>query len=299
MGCAQHQHLTGPRRTIFGAPTMNATTHPLKYGIWILSAALWAQTSQALELTFLDPVGDDNGAGTLRYPTSKEYVAGAFDLKSLKIADEGDEVVITVEFAKEITDPWVSKDWGGNGFSLQFVHVYFDLDGKRRQGERRALPGAWVEFEPDSYFEKVVLISPQPNTKISGEVAAKANWLKRRIVLPNRVEVRRQSLVAYVPKNALGTPSHKWGVQAFVLSNEGFAAKEDLLARKVNENEGEHRFGGGCDGFGDAHVVDLLTGTAKAEPSEVKLQHAMLSAFKCAETAQTAQLAKVAVVRLN
>jgi hypothetical protein len=31
-----------------------------------------------------------------------------------------------------------------------------------------------------------------------------------------------------------------------------------LLTRKVNEYEGQHRFGGGNDGDCDAHVMDVL-----------------------------------------
>ena len=43
-------------------------------------------------------------------------------------------------------------------------------------------------------------------------------------------------------------------------SNEGFPAGNDLLTRKVNEYEGQHRFGGGNDGDCDPHVMDILAG---------------------------------------
>ncbi len=41
-------------------------------------------------------------------------------------------------------------------------------------------------------------------------------------------------------------------------SNEGFPAATDLLTRKVNEYEGQHRWGGGNDGDCDPHVMDVL-----------------------------------------
>ena len=41
-------------------------------------------------------------------------------------------------------------------------------------------------------------------------------------------------------------------------SNEGFPADEDMLTRRVNEFEGQHRFGGGNDYMCDPHVMDLL-----------------------------------------
>ena len=78
-----------------------------------------------------------------------------------------------------------------------------------------------------------------------------------------------------------GDPS-QWGFQVVVQSNEGFPAGNDLLTRKVNEYEGQHRFGGGNDGDCDPHAIDILAGAGKGDASEVKAQHDMLS-YECAE----------------
>ena len=48
-------------------------------------------------------------------------------------------------------------------------------------------------------------------------------------------------------------------------ANEGFPAETDLLSRKVNEYEGQHRFGGGNDGDCDPHVMDLLEGSGATQ----------------------------------
>jgi len=64
-------------------------------------------------------------------------------------------------------------------------------------------------------------------------------------------------------------------------SNEGFPDKTDLLTRKVNESEGQHRFGGGTDYDADPHVIDILVpagGDAKAK------QHEILSKYNKAAT---------------
>ena len=263
-----------------------------------LGTCLIASAAAAAEpLSFQDPKGDDNGWGKGIYPTGKEYAAGAFDLTGLEIKEDGDMVVIEIEVASPLTDPWKSKEWGGNGFSLQFVHVYFDTDGKPRSGERRGVPGSWVEFSPDSYWEKVVLISPQPATKLRGEVEGKARFLSKKVIIPERTEARGRKIIARVKASELGKPSAKWGVQALMLSNEGFPDKEDILSRRTNEFEGEHRFGGGCDGVGDPQVMDLLIGDAKAAASEIAAQHEALSAYKCAETAKGATFAKIPMVR--
>ena len=248
-------------------------------------------------LSFQDPKGDDDGTGKTTYPTDKAYTPSAFDLTGLEIREDGDHVVFEVELAAPLTDPWNSKEWNGNGFSVQFVQIYLDLDGKPRKGERKAVPGAWVEFAPDSYWEKVVLISPQPNAKLIGEIDGKARWLKKQIVLPDRTEARGKKLIARVPIAEIGKPSKSWGVQALMLSNEGFPAAEDLLARRVNENPGDNRFGGGCDGLGDPQVLDLLAGKGKAEATEAEAQHKALAAHTCAEDPKKAKLAVISMVR--
>ena len=56
-------------------------------------------------------------------------------------------------------------------------------------------------------------------------------------------------------------------------SNEGFPAKTDLLTRKVNEYEGQHRFGGGNDGDCDPHVMDCLAGSGTGDKAEDRQQH--------------------------
>ena len=265
-------------------------------GVLVLGSAVPAYGSP---LRFQDPKGDDNGWGTATYPTGGDYTPGAFDLIGLEIREDGDYVVFEVELAKSVTDPWNSDDWGGNGFSLQFVQVYIDTDGKRRKGEKKGVPGSWVEFESSSYWEKVVLISPQPASKLKGEINAKAPYLKKRIIIPDRTEPRGKKLIARVSVKALGgKPTKKWGVQALVLSNEGYPAAEDLMARRVNEIAGEHRFGGGCDGFGDPQIIDMLTGSAKGAAEEVKLQHDLLAKFTCSEEPKKAKLARIPVVRL-
>ncbi|MGC4001515.1 MAG: glucodextranase DOMON-like domain-containing protein [Anaeromyxobacter sp.] len=65
-------------------------------------------------------------------------------------------------------------------------------------------------------------------------------------------------------------------------SNEGFPDKTDVLTRKVNEFEGQHRFGGGTDTDCDPHAIDILAGSAVGDPGEVQAQYDMLK-YECNE----------------
>jgi hypothetical protein len=79
-------------------------------------------------------------------------------------------------------------------------------------------------------------------------------------------------------------------------SNEGFPDKTDLLTRKVNEYEGQHRFGGGTDTDCDPHVMDVLAGKAVGDKSEIAAQHEML-AYECNPDGSVKKPATLKMVR--
>jgi carbohydrate-binding DOMON domain-containing protein len=231
-------------------------------------------------LVWADPEGDDNGPGTYKYPTNPEYKPKSFDLRKLEVTDKGDDVEIKVTLGATIEDPWNSKEWpdgGGNGFSLQFVQVYFDTDHQRGAGFTKPLPGlGHAQFADDEAWDKVVLISPQPRARLTAELKAKAGAMRGAAIVPKSTRASGKSLIAVVKKADLGQPSSKWGVQAVVQSNEGFPVGKDILTRPVNQTVGPHRFGGGDDGDCDPHVMDILAGVGKGDRGEVDAQHSTL-----------------------
>ena len=79
-------------------------------------------------------------------------------------------------------------------------------------------------------------------------------------------------------------------------SNEGFPAAGDLLTRKVNEYEGQHRFGGGNDGECDPHVMDILAGNGTGDPAEAEAQFKAL-AYECNPDGTAKKLATLPMVR--
>jgi hypothetical protein len=80
-----------------------------------------------------------------------------------------------------------------------------------------------------------------------------------------------------------------WGYQVVMQSNEGFPAETDLLSRKVNEYEGQHRFGGGNDGDCDAHVMDLLEGPGATQKD-------MLT-YTCGPTGESVKKATLKMIK--
>jgi len=253
----------------------------------LLAGLLAVLPARAADIVLNDPAGDDDGPGGYSYPTAPEYLPGSFDVTKVEIQDKGDKLKIKLHLKARVKDPWHSRDWPvrGNGFSLQMAFLFVDQDHRKGSGHTEGIPGLNVVFAPDSAWEKVVIISPQGNTRLKSEIQQKAKALAADIVLPLKVKASGRKLIATVAKRDLGSPAAGWGWQLVMQSNEGYPAKSDLLTRKVNQTGGPHRFGGGRDDDCDPHVIDLLAGSARGDQQEIDLQHQMLSKYACGKPA--------------
>ena len=238
--------------------------------------ALAAFAARAQEVVFKDPVGDDNGPGKYVYPTDKVYKPGSFDLTELRVTQKGDKVTFAISVNSDLEDPWAMP--APANFSVQEAFVFVKTG---KGGFTKGIPGLNVQFGPEDAWNKCVILSPQPAGRVKAEARDKAADLKEGIVVPPETTGKGRTITATVDKKDLGDGDiTKWGYQVAMQSNEGFPDKTDLLTRKVNEFEGQHRFGGGTDFDCDPHVMDVLAGQAKGDKSEIDEQHKML-AYEC------------------
>ncbi len=244
--------------------------------------------AHAADIVLEDPAGDDNGPGTFVYPTDPVYERGTFDLRKLTVKPGGDSTEFTVRMGRKVKDPWRSKEWDGNGFSLHMVFIF--LDTTPGKGRTEGVPGLNVTFDPAAGWEKVVILSPQPPKRIRSEIQGKAAGLAADVVIPIKTRSRGKEIVGVVDTKDLGgAPTAQWGYQVVVQSNEGYPASTDVLTRKVNEYEGPHRFGGGNDYDCDPHALDVLVSPARGSDGEKAGQHKVLGAYKCDEEGKGTQ----------
>jgi carbohydrate-binding DOMON domain-containing protein len=254
--------------------------------------AAMATMATAQEVTFKDPVGDDKGPGKYTYPTDPVYAPGSFDLKTVKIKKSGSKVDFDVTVAAKLEDPWNM----GVGFAVQMVFIFIDTGNKAAPHFTEGLPGLNIAFAPDSAWDKVVILSPQSAGRVKSEVSLKGGAMKDAVVVPTRTRGSNFTISASVDAAALGGGDPgTWGYQVVMQSNEGFPAPTDLLTRKVNEYEGQHRFGGGTDGDCDPHVMDVLAGKAQGAAEEAEEQFAML-AYQCNPDGTSKQKATLKLV---
>jgi len=241
--------------------------------------ALLAGSALAAKVEFKDPKGDDYGPGSYVYPTDAVYSPGSFDLVEFELEVDGENATIECTMDTRLEDPWRM----GGGFSVQMLFVFID---NAPGGHTATPPGLNVVIDESTAWDKCIILSPQTSARVQQEVEAKAASMAGDIVIPQRVKGSRSTIEAKFKAAELGATSDPatWKYQVFVQSNEGFPSGGDLLTRKVNEFEGQHRFGGGTDFDCDPHVMDILG------------DHAQLKDYECADDGSTKKHAVVKLV---
>lgn len=257
----------------------------------LAAALLGAPALAANKVSFKDPSGDDKGPGKYTYPTDTVYKRGSFDLTDFSLEKKGDKAEVTVGLNTTLENPWKMA----SGFSVQMIFVFIDTDGKEGSGSTDGLPGLNVKFAPAHAWDKAIIISPQDSSRVKAEVGSKAGAQKDNVIVPLRVKASGRKITATIDASGLQGEPSQWRYQVLVQSSEGFPSGNDLLTRKVNEYEGQHRFGGGNDGDCDPHVMDLLAGSAKGDASEAQAQYDML-AYECAEDGTAKKAATLTMV---
>jgi carbohydrate-binding DOMON domain-containing protein len=262
----------------------------------VLAGAIVAAPVAAQEVSFKDPIGDDNGPGGYTYPTDAVYKSGSFDLTGFRLKEKGKKATLEVDVNSTLEDPWSM----GTGFSVQMIFVFIDTDGKEGSGFTDGLPGLNVKFAPSSAWDRCVILSPQPQGRVKSEIEAKVPAdMRKALIVPVKVRGAARTISATIDAADLGSGDPaSWGYQVLMQSNEGFPAKTDLLTRKVNEYEGQHRFGGGNDQDCDPHVMDCLAGNGTGDKSEIDEQHKMLS-YECNEDGSPKKMAELTMVQVK
>ncbi len=112
-----------------------------------------AIAEEGIILEIDDPLNDDYGPGTYKYPTDKAFQGeGLFDITSFSITRVSEKYRFDLSFANLI-DPWGSI----HGFSLPLIEIYI---GKKGTGILELYKeGANIKLHPDYPWSRLLKIS--------------------------------------------------------------------------------------------------------------------------------------------
>ncbi|MDH4015037.1 MAG: hypothetical protein OEU33_13430, partial [Chromatiales bacterium] len=119
-----------------------------------------------------DIVGDDNGAGFLFYPNREDMRPGDLDIVWMRVENDDDGTWFTVRFRNPIQSPRGRVTMLGQTPLEQIVRhdfftfnldLYIDIDRVENSGILDTAPSREVRVDPDSAWERAVLLTPRPD----------------------------------------------------------------------------------------------------------------------------------------
>lgn len=295
------------------------TTNTLAVTVLLLAALAAAlappplQAADGVVFRLEDPRDDDHGDGTIRYPLSYyDLRPGALDLVAIEVRNEGDEAVFEVTFAGNVlkTDRRTIDIGGGNlddlarhDFFQQNVDIYIDTDRQPGSGGLNALPGRKANIDPQSAWERAVVLTPRPFDARTaterlllrelrqeldrGETPPEETQrlkesiptdVARHILFPNKIRVRGSKIIFQVPHEFLGGPAKAtWSYVIFssgaqvdqrfdVSADVGFARQESLFILPVAPGGAQERFGGARDDdYQQPPILDLIVAPGQSQ----------------------------------
>lgn len=221
--------------------------------VWsvLLFSLLWASPVGAAAVVYFemkDPLGDDYGYGSYRYPSNIAFqpYQGLFDITEFKVwSEKPGTIYFDTSFAK-ITNPWMAPE----GFIHQNLRILVDSIPGRGQTELPA-KGAYVSFNPKYGWDFCLKVVGWGNSQI---IVDDNGSFKQQPLMVEKLADNR-TIRASVPESLIGTPNRKWKYYVLVGSFDGFG--EDFF-RKVKKDHGEWVIGGGLDQNIEPQVLDIL-----------------------------------------
>ncbi len=223
-----------------------------------------------------DPVGDDNGLGTYKYPKDKVFQPGVFDLTKFTVINAGSKVVFITRVKNLGDNPWN----GPNGFCLQYVQIYIHMP-KSKLPENINTYGLNVTIDKKDAWQVALLLAPgwgsDPVPK--GQRAA-LYYSNGSIVVQNKVfkvyaDTLNNAIIAEVSKSLLPDVAGigNWSYTVFLTSYDGYGPDR---IRSFGVNAEEWVVGAGKQ-YASAivkndipRVMDLLAPSAQAQYEMLK-----------------------------
>ena len=222
--------------------------------------------------TLNDPRGDDQGDGSLVYPSRSDLKPGDLDLVSFSARAEDNGTMFEATFAKRIAIPEKRAiDAGGTtldsiarlGFYTFNIDVYIDTDRDSGSGSTSSLPGRMAQIASENAWERMILVTPRPHeavgrmkTLFEASSEAQLSKLKGRIdsddeiqikgrvakdirdhyFVPTQIRVLGSKISFLVPNSFLGGPAQNTWSYVVAVSAANLTERLDLASIGVKRS---------------------------------------------------------------
>lgn len=242
----------------------------LVMGIILVNVAVRYYQSERVIFEMSDPVGDDRGPGTYKYPIDSIFdpKKGHFDLTKFVFLQQKRYYIFDLHMGR-ISNPWGASE----GFSHPTAQIYISTDPDTGKIEtfREGANVSFSPLHPWKYLVKVVSFNNSAVYTSSDYVAfeGRTEGVKA-LVKPDKKTIR-----VIVPQNYLPGNPENWMFYVLIGSQDGQGPDN---FRRVMAKPSQWNFGGGTDTDYNPNVIDMLA-PDKGEHS----QQAMLSSYNVAE----------------
>lgn len=248
--------------------------------ISLASLGLPQRVTPNFELTVDDPAGDDYGFGKYTYPTDPVFERGAFDLKRLRIAQEGRDLVFKIDLYSPISNPWDSP----TGLSLQTFDIYIDQDPGEGTGRRTLLEGRNASLPKAHGWEIALWIEGWQQQALAPADGDTITILEG--ISPTLEVDPLGSVTVRVSIDALGGGDPAtWAFAVVVLSQDAFPARGVRRVRDVAPAASQWRLGGAPRDTNHTRIIDIFV-----PPGSGSTQEASLGTYPPTPTADPATL---------
>jgi glucoamylase len=213
-------------------------------------SVVWDFTPGTVVLDVTDPTGDDNGPGNYAYPTSSNFVAGAYDLTDFKVIISPDGATTTFKLQTRDLTPTF-----GSPLGAQLVDVYVHNPAAvttstaasfSQRNYTIAGGSAWSRLLEVQGFGQRYL---DASSSTLGTINISANQISRYITFS-------------VPTASLGgTPASGWGFTVVLTGQDGFSPDQ---ARGFQATPQDFQFGVCATASSDPHCTAAPNTVPKA-----------------------------------
>ncbi len=204
-------------------------------------SVVWDFTPGTVVLGQTDPTGDDNGPGNYAYPTSSNFVAGAYDITNFQVIVSPDGATTTFKLQTRDLTPTF-----GSPLGAQLADVYVHDPAAATTSTAASFPQRNYQIAAGSAWSRLLEVQGFGQRYVDatgatvGTIAISANQISRYITFS-------------VPTASLGgTPASGWGFTVVLTGQDGFSADQ---ARGFQATPQDFQFGVCATASADPHCT--------------------------------------------